>query len=300
MVVEAGERTIDAVAGCFFGGAIGDAAGTAFENEQQQRQTDAFDFNSWRLSDDTQLTLATCEAILSFKSPDPEAIAKALLRWHRQRRLTGLGASTLKALRDLEAGNHWALSGRGGERAAGNGAAMRIAPLAFIVDPEEDAGRRLIRDVARITHQNDEAYVGSLAVVFAIHAARVGPFQITEIASKLPDTLVRDRLREIAALPVEVGIVEAASRFGASGYVVESVPLALFAARQAEEIGYTAMLQELLSAGGDADTNASIAGQIVGARIGLNGLPKELVDRLPEREMIMDIAAQFAKHVAAA
>jgi hypothetical protein len=39
-------------------------------------------------------------------------------------KLTGLGASTLKALRDLQVGAHWALSGWSGEYAAGNGAAM--------------------------------------------------------------------------------------------------------------------------------------------------------------------------------
>ena len=79
----------------------------------------------WRLTDDTQLTLATCEA-LTHDEPHPSLVAAALLRWYRARRLTGLGGSTLKALRDLDAGAPWMVPGRTGERAAGNGAAMQV------------------------------------------------------------------------------------------------------------------------------------------------------------------------------
>jgi len=60
-------------------------------------------------------------------------------------------------------GTHWPLSGRSGEYAAGNGAAMRIAPLAFFVDAS--TRQQLIRDVCIITHKNDEAFVGCLAII---------------------------------------------------------------------------------------------------------------------------------------
>ena len=60
-------------------------------------------------------------------------------------RLRGLGSATLKALRELQIGGHWALVGRTGEYAAGNGAAMRIAPLAF----KENVNRQTIHDVCR-------------------------------------------------------------------------------------------------------------------------------------------------------
>jgi ADP-ribosylglycohydrolase len=103
------------------------------------------------------LTLPTSEAITSTRAVDPEAIAAAMLRWYRRGQLSGLGSSTLKALRDLDAGIHWALAGQLGERAAGNGGAMRIAPLAFMLDASLPESRRTIRDVCRITHHSDEA-----------------------------------------------------------------------------------------------------------------------------------------------
>lgn len=283
----------DSVLGCIFGGAIGDAAGAAVE----AGIADGFSFDDWRLTDDTQMTLATCEAIVESGAVDPESIAVNFLRWYRQRRLNCLGASTFKALRDLEAGNHWALAGRGGERSAGNGAAMRIAPLAFLLDPSNDDDRRTIRDVCRITHHNDEAYFGALAIILAIQQSRIGSLSLSELATRLPDTLVRDRIHEIAQLPAETTIIDAAKKFGCSGYVVESVPLALFAAKRGETIGFGELVREVLAAGGDADTNASMACQIAGTRIGFDGLPTELVERLPERDMVLEIARRFAQHV---
>lgn len=291
------QELLDSVIGCIVAGAIGDAAGAAFEG----RDDVAFDNlreMDWHLTDDTQLTLATCEAIVEAGHPDPESIASSFLKWFRARRLTGLGASTLKALQDLDAGAHWALSGRKGDRAAGNGAAMRIAPLAFCLDPADDDSHRLIRDTCRITHHSDESWIGALAVVHAIRFAN-DQFSLEQIAQRLPQTSVRDRLLEYAKLPVETVLPEAAKRFGASGFVVESVPFALFAAQKAEALGFAGMLEQIIVAGGDTDSNASIAGQVVGARIGLRNLPIDLLDNLPQRDMVFQIAESFGRFVVA-
>ncbi len=277
----------DAILGCIVGGALGDAAGAEAEGAP-----------GWRLTDDTQLTLATCDALTGQDAVCPARLAASFLRWFRARRLTGLGASTLKALRDLDAGAHWALSGCKGERAAGNGAAMRIAPLAFRLDPLADGSRRLIRDVCRITHHSDEAYVGAFAVVLALHAAKGGEPSLEHIASHLPATGTRERLLAYAALPAGVSIAEAAARFGASGYVIESVPLALFAASRLQDLGFTAMLGQMIAAGGDTDTNASLAGQVAGTTLGLGGLPADLLDKLPEAEMVLGVGRIFAEDAA--
>ena len=123
----------DRVVGSIIGGALGDGWGRPFEGGLRR---DAAPLpNVLVVSDDTQLTLATCEAIIERGRVDAEAIAARFVAWFRLGRLDGLGASTLKALRDLDSGAHWALAGAKGERSAGNGAAMRVAPLAFVLDP---------------------------------------------------------------------------------------------------------------------------------------------------------------------
>lgn len=292
------EAILNTIVGCLVGGAIGDAAGATWENAPSGTHRVHLNGDGWQLTDDTQLTLATCEALTNAIAPNPEVIAATFVRWFRARRLTGLGASTTKALRDLEVGAHWALSGCKGDRTAGNGAAMRIAPLAFCLDPLMESSRQLIRDVSRITHHNDEAYIGALAVALGIGAMWSSSLSLQGIADQLPDTCVRDHLLALAALPPDVSLMEAARRHGASGYVAESVPFALLAGNRGDELGFTAMLQQVIAAGGDTDTNASLAGQLAGTQLGFKGLPLELVEVLPQKEMVLDITQAFAESVA--
>lgn len=285
----------DAIHGCILGGAIGDSAGIAFEGCNAGTELPV-DLELTRLSDDTQLTLATCEAIAESGHVDPAEIAAAFLRWYREDRLFGIGASTYTALRSLHLGSHWAIAGRSGEYAAGNGAAMRIAPLAFCVGEDD---MTTIGDVVRITHHNDEAFVGALAVYEAIRRRdRLSVDILTELAGELPDTGLRDRIVALAGRQGE-STSELGAEFGASGYVVESVPLAIYAACTVHDIGFEAMLRQLIKAGGDTDTTCSIAGQIAGAAIGMGALPKRLVDRLPDRDLVTRVAGEFAARTAA-
>jgi len=276
----------DRVLGCLLGGALGDALGGVGERGRAC------------LSDDTQLTLATCESISMVRGVDPAHLAATFRKWFEERRLTGLGSSTLKALRDLQAGAHWALAGARGEMAAGNGGAMRIAPLAFV----SDADRVAIRDVVRITHHSDEAYIGALAVVHAVRKTwpPALPEMLHDVADELPDSRVRDRLKDVAEITRYAGLAAVAAGFGASGYVVDTVPLALAAAWQMVEQSFEDTLDELVGLGGDTDTIASIAGQVAGALSGVQALPAGLLRILPERELIEDIGGRFAECVGAA
>lgn len=283
--------------GALLGGAIGDACGGPAE----ARGATTLDGlpQRLRISDDTQLTLATCEAIVAARRVEPEAIAARFLAWFRSGRLRGLGSSTMKALLDLDAGAHWALAGARGERAAGNGAAMRVAPLAFVLDPHVPDHIQLLRDVCRITHHHDEAYVGALAIVAALRAACAGSGDdpLAVAARALPDSLVRDRIVALAACPSTSAIEDVAGRFGNSGYVVESVPLALWIARDAATLGILGVLERALRAGGDVDTIASLAGQVAGATLTRERLPDALLRRIDEIEAIAATVRAFADFV---
>ncbi|MFO0932278.1 MAG: ADP-ribosylglycohydrolase family protein [Planctomycetota bacterium] len=284
----------DRVVGAIVGGAIGDGWGGASEGRGPRGPVAP----PRRLvaSDDTQLTLATCEAVLEAGRVDPATIAAAFLRWFRAGRLRGVGASTAAALRSLDAGAPWTLSGAVGERAAGNGAAMRVAPLAFGLDPADDGDRRVLRDVVSITHRHDEAFVGAWAVVVAVREAAAGASLdglLERVAAALPDSAVRDRLRAVDACG-RVTPAEAGARFGATGYVVDSVPIALLAARGAEDHPFEAVVASAVAAGGDTDTIASIAGQVAGAALGLRAVPEDLRARLDDREDVEATAAAFA------
>jgi ADP-ribosyl-[dinitrogen reductase] hydrolase len=295
----AGQTDIrDRALGCILGGAIGDALGGPYEGKRPP--VELHDEARLSLSDDTQLTLATCEAVVEAGGRvDPELVASRFAAWHRRGHVTGVGASTYKALTELAAGGHWALSGAKGERAAGNGAAMRVAPVAFLLDPSEESERRTIRDVCRITHHHEEAYAGALAVIVALRAAFSGEWQRNDdlldvVIRALPDSGVRDRLETLKGLGPDIQLSEVGARFGASGYVVESVPFAIYGAQRVHRLGFQGLLKELIRAGGDTDTVSSIAGQICGAYLGVSSLPSELLEKLPEKSLVEDIAKKFA------
>jgi ADP-ribosylglycohydrolase len=289
----------DRIIGCILGGAIGDAFGRPYERRQPPIVFS--ESEEWRLSDDTQLTLATCEAItISNGRVDPAVIGERFASWHRARRISGMGSNTLKALTELVAGGHWALVGGKGERAASNGAAMRAAPLAFCLDPNDHVERRTIRDVSRITHHHEEAYAGALAVVVAVRAAAGGLWDgsndlLRLVAEALPDTQTRDRLIALSQIGEEIPLLEIARRFGSSGYVAESVPLALRGAKRIRSLDFKTVLMELIACGGDTDTNASIAGQVAGALIGRGRLPEEMIARTPDGAAVEAVAIEFAE-----
>jgi len=289
------DTLFDRIKGCLIGGAIGDAVGSFYENRAAPAVVD-FDI-PWQLTDDTQLTLATAEAIIASHGVVPEQIALKLLEWYNRGKLTGLGASTLKALRDLQAGAHWALAGRSGEYAAGNGAAMRIAPLAFFMLVDND--RRTIQDVCNITHKNDEAYTAALSVLLALDAILRNHWAeedmlIQAVTPTISDTRVKDNLMILQNNP-RYSIQEAAARIGCSGHAAESVPLALFAAGKVRRETYTAVLSDIIRCGGDTDTTASIAGQVMGTYLGYGGLPVELVGRLGEVNEIVRVSEQLCE-----
>lgn len=288
----------DRARGCILGGAIGDAMGGPFEGQPGPLQFR--DHTDWRISDDSQLTLATCESILEMANVSPEHIAGRFVKWFRDGKVTSMGSSTLKALRDLDVGGHWALAGNKGEMSAGNGAAMRIAPVAFHLDPALAEQRQTIRDVCRITHHNEESYAGALAIVAAIRSLTFeessSPAKLlTDVLTHLPDSRVRDRIVQLSELPDDLSFADVGTQFGSSGYVVDSVSLALYAARSIDRLQLDVLLHNVIEAGGDTDTIASMTGQITGAWLGASQIPRDLIESLPDAPDIERIADAFAE-----
>ncbi len=277
----------DQFAGCILGGAIGDAYGSGYENALKE-DTELFHpfgkpekpIPKWQITDDTQLTLITSEVLAEDKAGDPELLANRFLAFYKTRQLVGVGSSTLKAMRELELGGHWSQVGRRGEYAAGNGAAMRIAPIAFY----SGIKRSRIREICSITHHNEEAYIGALSVVLSIRMVLEGRWTGSEnlleiIIDQIPDTRVRDRLIELNKLGANIDKI---GKHGTSGYVVDSVPLSIAMANRVTEIGLEEMYNRIIKFGGDTDTNCSISGQISGTLLGAENIPESLMEKLKE------------------
>src|SRR5258708_15910688 len=99
---------------------------------------------------------------------------------------------------------------------------------------------------------------------------------------------------EIESVQPEIPLCEVCRRFGNSGYVVDSVPLALLGAQRVLTLGFREMVFDLISGGGDTDTIASIAGQVAGTLIGKGNLPDEMLTRVIDLDFIDKVANEFA------
>ena len=177
---------------------------------------------------------------------------------------------------------------------------MRIAPLAFLLNPTDSRDRVVIRDVCRITHYSDEAYVGALAVMLAIRSALSGVWSqdrsfLAATVDSLSDSAVRDRIETL--LPLQLPASEVARSFGATGHVVDTVPLALYCAQSIASDPLPTVLALTISVGGDTDTIASIAGQLAGTVVGSAGVPHKLVADIDGNDELRVIAEEFAEFV---
>jgi len=289
----------DKILGCLLCGAIGDAIGSKYEGKKIEN--DEFDLLAGDITDDTQLTLATCQSFTEHKKFNPEFIANKFASWHRKRSFRGLGSSTLKALNDLTAGQHWYLSGAVGERSAGNGSAIRSAPLAFILDPNIPEEKQLITEIAKITHKNDEAYLGALSVIHTLRYLINNNPDVEKLFNYLygilPDSRIRDKfglyLKDLNGL----NIVEASVKFGNSGYVVESVPFSIFSGIHGHQIGIIDMLSKIIKSGGDTDSNAAMASQIFGFLSGIDKIDQALLNKINQYDFVLKVFEEFAENV---
>ena len=192
----------------------------------------------------------------------------------------GYGPGAVIMLRLIREGTPWPIAAAeafDGQGSAGNGAAMRAAPLgAWHADSPARAAAQGAR-AAEVTHAHPEGIAGGVAVAVAAAvaaASRLGndvPDLLGAVAAHTPDGRVRDgmlaarRITHPAEAAYELGT-------GSRAMAQDSVPFAIWvAARHLDD--YAGAITACVTAGGDVDTTAAMAGGIVAARTGVAGIP---------------------------
>ena len=214
---------------------------------------------------------------------DRDAFAEMLGRLHDPYR--GYGPGAVVMLRQIRDGLPWPIAAAAafnGEGSCGNGAAMRAAPLgAWHADSLAHAASQGVR-AAEVTHSHPEGIAGGVAVAVAaagaaaarLHGHCPSPGQmLLAVAAHTPAGLVREGLVEATTIR---RADEAAYRLGSGARALaqDTVPFALWVAAQ-HLADYPAAITACVSAGGDVDTTAAIAGGVVAAHTGLDGIPAE-------------------------
>jgi ADP-ribosylglycohydrolase len=285
----------DRLAGIILGTAVGDGLGLPAEGIRPTRLQRLWP-GPWRhhfalghsmLSDDTEHTFFVAQSLLE-QPDDAEAFVKRLasrLRWWFLSLPAGIGKATLRACLKLWIGFPPTSSG---VWSAGNGPAMRVALIGGYFAEDEARLESFVRAATRVTHTDTRALVGARAV------ARVAAWAVRHDAAQQPE--IDELLRMLASLPAEdqewqslleklrkaaaqeLSVLDFAASLGAtkgvSGYVYQTVPVAVYAWwRHYGDVRAT--IEAVIRCGGDTDTGGAIAGALAGATTGAAGIPRD-------------------------
>ena len=314
------DRFLGAILGC----AVGDALGAPFEGampdpkrfasmaEIRYREIPGYPVGQY--TDDTQLTLAIVKAICRCGDVDGAAIAEEFVRLWATGEIVGAGASCSDAVHNMvHLGMNWRDAGTAPGR-AGNGAAMRAAPIGLWDYAYPDLIGRDAEVSGIITHRDPRAVAGAIAVAKAValcvNSDEIEPVAfLASVSESVRETsgLFADCIDELGGW-LEMEPSEALPPIYASGepdmgegkpgwvtaYVIPTVLCALYCFLRTPR-DFVEIVTGSICAGGDADTVAAIAGAIGGAYNGSAAIPRPLVETLKDSETIISLAEDFYK-----
>jgi ADP-ribosylglycohydrolase len=309
-------ESADALAGCLLGQALGDALGFVVESEPPAvaaayvescllaahagtRSRPGYEVGQY--TDDTQLAREILRSIRKANGWDPECFARYLADLFHDRRAVGAGPGSTGAARRLMDGTGWREAGQPAPY-AGNGSAMRAAPLGVFFRADVRGMIAAAREQSRVTHQDPRCAAGAIAIAGAAAIASesepIRPIAFLERVAEWAG--VEDRSVAEAILGVEdwldLGPPEAARRLhaggldpgfadswrGISSFVTPSVAWSLYSFLRSPD-DYWTTICTAIGVGGDTDTLAAMAGGISGARLGPQALPAALIAGLHDR-----------------
>jgi ADP-ribosylglycohydrolase len=291
----------DRFAGCLLGVAVGDALGQPIEAFPPERLRAEFgeirDFmpgdprlpiplGAGQWTDDTQMTLDIARSIVRRGCVDPEDIAQEFIRDHWGEGIRFSGFTVKYSLQRLKRGISWQESGLDDEMTAGNGGAMRIAPVGLFDCRSLERLAEDARLATIITHRHPEAVAGAVAVAYLVARAAAGTLDLNTI---LADTItfigecrVAENLRRAGELLAGgMSTAQALRILGTTGYVVHTVAAATYCFLKSPNDFERAVIDAVMG-GNDADTTAAITGAISGAYNGEAAIParwRENVER---------------------
>lgn len=261
----------DRAAAAYLGLALGDALGatvefmTPREIAAQHGVHGRIRGGGWlrlkpgQVTDDTGMALALGEAILAHRRVDARAVAEAFDAWMRGKPVD-IG-NTVR--RGIVSYRQTGVPVRPeSEHDAGNGAAMRVLPVALAsLGRSEDTVRALCRVQSHVTHHNSLSDAATECLALMTQDALAGHDKWA---------LLRRRAEPLIARHPEFEYRQR-RRENPSGYVVDTLQ-AVFQAL-ADSHNFRDCLVDVVNRGGDADTTGAIAGMLAGALYGPDDLP---------------------------
>ncbi len=254
------------------GAIIGDIAGSRFEWHNIKTKEFKLLMRDCHFTDDTVMSLAVCEALMSCKSNHSDLSKQAITYMQEignKYPHAGYGESFYHWLHEKSPKpyNSW-----------GNGSAMRVSGCGYAAKSLEEV-IQFSRMVTEVTHSHPEGIKGAEATAVAVYLARTGK-NILEI---------RDYINKYY-YPINFTLDSIRNEYKFDVSCQGSVPQALeafFESRNFEDA-----IRNAISIGGDSDTIAAITGAVAEAYYGVpTNIRKHALTFLDER--LLNILVEF-------
>ncbi len=276
--------------GAFIGLAIGDALGapvefmTAHEIRAKYGSLDEIVGGGWlrlrpgEVTDDTEMSLCIARAIVAAPGWDLKAIADNFAAWLKSKPVD-VGDTCRRGIRNyllkgcLETPfNQWD---------AGNGAVMRMLPVALFTLGDDELLARYSVAQAHLTHNHPLSDAACTCYGKLIHLAVLG-FSKARLRREVGELLAEHQNFRFDPY-----------RGLATGYVVDTMQTVFhhfFKSRDFEEC-----LVATVNQGGDTDTTGAIAGALAGAYYGMERIPRRWMKKMDRK--VLDEAGRLAERL---
>jgi ADP-ribosyl-[dinitrogen reductase] hydrolase len=260
--------------GAYLGLAVGDALGAPVEfltkREIAHRGSHSeMTGGGWlklkpgQITDDTEMSLCLGRAWISAGGWDARMTADQLAAWLKHHPID-VGNTCRRGIRRYMLDG--SLQGLPSEGDGGNGAAMRILPVALATFGNDNAFETAAIEQAHITHHHPLSDVATLTLGRMVHLLLAG--QGIKECIKLANLLVK---------------IYPQFRFSpypgrASGYIVDTMQTVLYHFLNTDN--FESCLVETVNCGEDADTTGAIVGMLAGALYGVEAIPQRWLSRL--------------------
>lgn len=308
----------DICAGVVLGAAIGDAMGhpTEFIKSVAQIRSKygpegVTKFELWwdrggkhfaPYTDDTQMAEAVLRALVESRGQDLDAtmnrMAGAFVDWstNPQGGHRAPGNACLSGCEALRAGTHW--SKAGGETAGGCGSVMRAYPFGLVFAQDVRKAEDWAVAHSKLTHRDPIALAACAAMAVGLALLARGE-RVEHVTGEMVGAACRysPKTAEMMAKAIDearggVGPEVTLERLGAWA-AHEAIAAAVYLLERHPDDPRAAIL-EGANTPGDSDSIATMAGALVGARVGARGLPPDWVRDVERADELMALALRLS------
>ncbi|MGC2164653.1 MAG: ADP-ribosyl-[dinitrogen reductase] hydrolase [Gallionella sp.] len=262
----------DRAVAAYLGLAIGDALGATVEFMTPREiaacygMHDNISGGGWlhlkpgQVTDDTTMSLALGQSILKSVRVDALAAAQAFDAWMRAKPVD-IGNTVRRNL--IQFRNSGRPEAPYSDHDAGNGAAMRILPVALAtLGQTRKSVREACHAQGHVTHNNHLSDAASECLALMVQASLLGEgknYLLHEYALPMVATHPVFKFRDIH------------TSNNPSGFIVDTVQAVFQSFFDTDD--FRSCLINVVNRGGDADTTGAIAGMLAGALYGLDAIP---------------------------